>query len=74
MPGTRFHQIVREQIGGQENWRDSADLAMMYRGAFPTEFYRALADALHGEVRGGNTHASVQSAWKKVEQLRCACC
>ena len=53
MPNTRFHQIVHAQIGSQANWRDSADLAMMYQGSFPTEFYRALADALHTEVRGG---------------------
>ena len=25
------------------NWSDSDDLAMMFRGAYPTEFYRALA-------------------------------
>jgi len=74
MPNTRFHQIVQAEIGTQANWRDSADLAMMYQGAFPTEFYRALADALHAEVRGGDEPASVASAWEKVEQLRCACC
>jgi radical SAM superfamily enzyme YgiQ (UPF0313 family) len=74
MPNTRFHQIVREQIGGQANWRDSADLAMMYQASFPTEFYRALADALHTEVRGDAEMAAVQEAWEKVEQLRCACC
>jgi radical SAM superfamily enzyme YgiQ (UPF0313 family) len=74
MPNTRFHQIVRSQIGGQANWRDSADLAMMYQGAFPTEFYRALADALHMEVRGQAATAQVRDAWEKVEQLRCACC
>lgn len=71
MPNTRFHQIVQTQIGGQANWRDSADLAMMYQGAFPSEFYRALADALHLEVREG---AGMAAAWEKVEQLRCACC
>ena len=70
MPNTRFHQIVQEQIGTQANWRDSGDLAMMYQGAFSTEFYRALADALHAEVRDG----SAEEAWEKVEQLRCACC
>ncbi|HSP66939.1 MAG TPA: radical SAM protein [Bryobacteraceae bacterium] len=70
MPNTRFHQIVQEHIGAQANWRDSGDLAMMYEGAFPTEFYRALADALHAEVRGG----PAAEAWEKVEQLRCACC
>jgi radical SAM superfamily enzyme YgiQ (UPF0313 family) len=74
MPNTRFHQIVRAQIGAQANWRDSADLAMMYQGAYPTEFYRALADALHQEVRDGAQVPTVQEAWEKVEQLRCACC
>ena len=74
MPNTRFHQIVRAQIGSQANWRDSSDLAMMYQGAFPTEFYRALADALHTEVRGGAGMDPAQEAWEKVEQLRCACC
>jgi len=73
MPNTRFHQIVQEQIGAQANWRDSGDLAMMYQGAFPTEFYRALADALHAEVRGGPA-GPLETAWEKVEQLRCACC
>jgi anaerobic magnesium-protoporphyrin IX monomethyl ester cyclase len=73
MPNTRFHQIVQEQIGAQANWRDSGDLAMMYQGAFPTEFYRALADALHAEVRG-EPAGPVETAWEKVEQLRCACC
>ncbi len=74
MPNTRFHQIVRAQIGSQANWRDSADLAMIYQGAFPTEFYRALADALHLEVRGTANANAIREAWDKVENLRCACC
>src|SRR5205085_3374502 len=64
MPGTRFHQIVQAQLGQQANWRDSADLAMMYEGAFSTEFYRALADALHTEVRAGGEMATTRTAWE----------
>jgi anaerobic magnesium-protoporphyrin IX monomethyl ester cyclase len=71
MPKTRFHQIVQKQIGKKANWSDSGDLAMMFQGAFPTEFYRALADALHMEVGQSPLRAE---AWDKVEQLRCACC
>jgi radical SAM superfamily enzyme YgiQ (UPF0313 family) len=74
LPNTRFHQIVSAQIGPQANWRDSGDLAMIFQGAFPTDFYRALADALHLEVRGNASGALVRDAWDKVEQLRCACC
>ena len=65
LPGTRFHQIVADQLGARANWRDSGDLSMMFQGAYSTEFYRALADAVHLEVRGG----AAGSAWERVQQL-----
>ena len=54
LPGTKFHQNIYTQIGSGKNWSDSADLAMVFQGAYPSEFYRALAEALHLEVRGGD--------------------
>jgi len=66
LPGTKFHRNVLTQIGPRANWSDSADLAMVFRGAYPSEFYRALADALHLEVRGG-THPA--AAWDRVYRL-----
>lgn len=74
LPNTRFHQIVQAQLGSTANWSESGDLAMLYSGSFPSEFYRALADALHLEVRSGASEDDVRLAWGKVEQLRCACC
>ncbi len=50
LPGTKFHERVREQLGEKTNWVDSQDLSMMFKGAYTSEFYRALHDALHGEV------------------------
>ena len=67
LPGTKFHQIVSEQIVKKSNWQDSTDLSMMFRGEFSGEFYRALARALHAEVRGG---ADAHKAWTVVERLR----
>jgi radical SAM superfamily enzyme YgiQ (UPF0313 family) len=67
LPGTRFHQIVSAQMEAKANWTDSADLSMLYRGEFSTEFYRALADALHAEVRGTS---GMDSAWAEVHRLR----
>jgi anaerobic magnesium-protoporphyrin IX monomethyl ester cyclase len=64
LPGTVFHQIVSDKMGRKSHWNDSADLTMMYQGAYSTEFYRALADALHAEVRGG------PNAWVRVAELR----
>jgi anaerobic magnesium-protoporphyrin IX monomethyl ester cyclase len=50
LPGTKFHTLVREQLESKTNWEDSEDLAMMFRGTYTDEFYRALHDALHLEV------------------------
>ncbi|MBZ5561659.1 MAG: B12-binding domain-containing radical SAM protein [Acidobacteriia bacterium] len=54
LPGTRFHERVREQLGKKTNWEDSDDLSMMFKGAYTSEFYRALRDALHAEVESWN--------------------
>jgi radical SAM superfamily enzyme YgiQ (UPF0313 family) len=53
LPGTKFYERVSAELGAKENWSESGDLAMMFRGAHSSEFYRELADALHQEVRGG---------------------
>jgi len=66
LPGTKFHENVYTQIGPGKNWSDSADLAMVFHGTYPSEFYRALADALHLEVRGGHDPAG---AWERVYRL-----
>jgi radical SAM superfamily enzyme YgiQ (UPF0313 family) len=71
LPGTGFHRMVSSQLGAKENWSDSDDLDMMFQGAFTTDLYRALADALHLEVREGKEAAS--SAWNDVLALRETC-
>ncbi|MEO6063408.1 MAG: radical SAM protein [Thermoflexales bacterium] len=47
LPGTRFHDMVRAQLGAKHNWSDSDDLAVLFEGAYPSEFYRALRDFAH---------------------------
>jgi radical SAM superfamily enzyme YgiQ (UPF0313 family) len=60
LPGTKFYERVREQLGEKTNWVDSEDLSMMFKGAYSSEFYRALHDALHAEVESW----SRPGAWK----------
>ena len=50
LPGTAFHERVYNELGAKTNWEDSEDLSMMFKGAYTSEFYRALHDALHAEV------------------------
>ncbi len=66
LPGTVFHRNVFRGIGPGANWSDSADLAMIFAGPYPSEFYRALADALHLEVREGKYSAA---AWERVYRI-----
>ena len=51
LPGTSFHERVKAQLGAKQNWVDSDDLAMMYRGTYAPEFYRTLHGVVHAEHR-----------------------
>jgi anaerobic magnesium-protoporphyrin IX monomethyl ester cyclase len=50
LPGTRFYEAVREQLGTKTHWLDSGDLDMMFWGTYTSDFYRAVRDLLHGQV------------------------
>lgn len=51
LPGTKFYENVRRQLGEKKNWVDSEDLAMMYEGTYAPEFYRALHRLTHKKFR-----------------------
>jgi anaerobic magnesium-protoporphyrin IX monomethyl ester cyclase len=53
LPGTRFHEAVRQQLGAKRNWEDTDDLAMLFHGTFGTALYRRVRDLLHEEARSG---------------------
>lgn len=55
LPGTKFHERVKSQLGAKQNWQDSKDLAMLYDGPFTTAFYRQLHTVLHKEYRARKT-------------------
>jgi radical SAM superfamily enzyme YgiQ (UPF0313 family) len=67
LPNTGLYDIVRAQATVKTNWNDSGDLDLLFQGTYTTRFYRALADALHQEVRNGE--ASAAAAWDVVAQL-----
>ncbi len=69
LPGTKFYQNVRMQLGDKQNWQDSADLAMMYRGPFVTEFYRQLHVVLHKEFRSRRALDAWRTAVRHPRQI-----
>ena len=58
LPGTKFYELVKEQLGGKTHWQDSGDLAMMFRGTYSSEFYRAVRNLLHEQVSVGQLDAA----------------
>ena len=70
LPGTRLYQLVASGLTGKTNWRESGDLSMMFRGTFSTELYRALAHAIHLEVRSRESTQAIADAWALVEALK----
>lgn len=50
LPGTRFYEQVKAQLGDKTHWKDSGDLSMMFRGAYDSGFYRSFRDLLHQQV------------------------
>ncbi len=72
LPGTRFHERVKTQLGDQQNWIDSNDLAMLYRGPFCSEFYRRLHRVLHKEFRASRAWRQLRrgkQAWRTRDLL-----
>jgi anaerobic magnesium-protoporphyrin IX monomethyl ester cyclase len=70
LPGTRFFAAVQEQLGSQRNWRDSDDLAMLYRGPFATAFYRQLHTTLHREFRARKAWRELRAALRRPLAVR----
>ena len=60
LPGTKFFERVKMELGEKQNWVDSDDLAMLYHGPFPQEFYRILHGRVHYEFR-------LRRAWRRRE-------
>jgi anaerobic magnesium-protoporphyrin IX monomethyl ester cyclase len=59
LPGTTFYEQVKTQLGAKTHWQDSGDLAMMFRGAYDSDFYRSVRDLLHEQVALQQSKASV---------------
>lgn len=51
LPGTKFYDTVKAQMGPKHNWVDSQDLAMMFPGTYSPDFYRALHRVTHKQFR-----------------------
>ncbi len=62
LPGTKFYERVKAQLGDKQNWDSSDDLAMLYHGPFTTSFYRQLHTVVHREFR-------LRKGWAELKRV-----
>jgi anaerobic magnesium-protoporphyrin IX monomethyl ester cyclase len=71
LPGTRFYEQVKGQfLNGKTHWRDSGDLAMMFRGTYSSDFYRRIRNLLHEQVSVGQLDRAPHGARYRQAQRR----
>jgi len=77
LPGTKFYELVKAQLGGKTHWQDSDDLEMMFQGTYTSDFYRTIRDLLHEQVSLNNrvsqpgfderhTHLALEHRWQEL--------
>jgi anaerobic magnesium-protoporphyrin IX monomethyl ester cyclase len=60
LPGTRFYDRVRSELGTKQNWVDSQDLDMMFAGTYHPDFYRVLHKVVHKKF----------SVWRGMQTMK----
>ncbi|HEX6939826.1 MAG TPA: radical SAM protein [Longimicrobiales bacterium] len=73
LPGTKFYDMVRAQLGPKRNWEDTGELAMMFHGTYTTAFYHRIRDLLHDEVEAlaaGADPAPFDRRWAELAAER----
>ena len=76
LPGTRFHEMVKNQLGDKQNWIDSNDLEMLFKGSYQSPFYRKLHQLLHAEldaVLQQQISLDLPTLWDELHELERTC-
>lgn len=75
LPGTKFHEMVKAQLGDKDHWTDSDELAMMFRGTYTSAFYKKLHRVLHLEleVLQAERDWGLEIEWQALMQLEREC-
>jgi anaerobic magnesium-protoporphyrin IX monomethyl ester cyclase len=68
LPGTKFYEMVKAQLGGKTHWEESDDLDMMFHGTYTSDFYRAVRNLLHDQVSRQAVETTAVSADPGVDR------
>jgi anaerobic magnesium-protoporphyrin IX monomethyl ester cyclase len=69
LPGTKFYDMVKDDLKLKANWTDSDDLAMMFQGTFNSKYYKKLHRYVHKEFRKSKAIANFKQVLKNPMSL-----
>jgi radical SAM superfamily enzyme YgiQ (UPF0313 family) len=69
LPGTRFYERVKSELGDKQNWEHSDDLDLMFRGQYQPDFYRQLHRVVHQEFRLRKAALLFSDFWRHPSQF-----
>ncbi len=69
LPGTKFYEKVREQLGEKANWTDSDELALMFKNTYEPEFYKQLHRYVHAHFRRLRARKNIQQKQLNLQKL-----
>jgi anaerobic magnesium-protoporphyrin IX monomethyl ester cyclase len=68
LPGTKFYQMVKAELGEKDHWDESNDLDMMFQGTYQTAFYRKLHELVHRDLDlRRRSDAAIQIALRQID-------
>lgn len=65
LPGTKFYNTVKNELVNKQNWEDSDDLAMMFKGTFNQNYYRKLHAYTHKTFQSSKGFLAVKQFFAK---------
>ena len=67
LPGTKFFDLVKAQLGSKTHWQESDDLDMMFHGTYTSDFYRAVRNLMHDQITLQAKDASTDGAQGRAQ-------
>lgn len=69
LPGTKFHEKVKDDLKLKANWTDSDDFEIMFQGTYNSSYYRKLQRYVHKEFRKSQGVKLLKETTKKPQLL-----
>ncbi|MEZ5195383.1 MAG: radical SAM protein [Bacteroidales bacterium] len=70
LPGTKFHEKVKDDLIQKANWTDSDDLDLMFKNTYSPQFYKTLHRYIHKKFRKKQGIEKIKESLKNPFKFR----